>query len=143
MAKPLEGEALKAFLSHGNRTAKVAIARKDGSCTVSPVWFVMDGDDLVFNTMSTSLKGRVLRRDPRIALCVEDGEFPYGFASIEGEAVLEQLAPEELLPWATKIAARYVPAEQAEAFGRRNAVDGELLVRVRPKKVFAFSGVAD
>jgi hypothetical protein len=30
-----------------------------------------------------------------------------------------------------------VPEAEAEAFGRRNAVEGELLVRLRPEKIVA------
>jgi hypothetical protein len=33
--------------------------------------------------------------------------------------------------------------EQAEAYGRRNAVEGELLIRVSLDKVVALAGVAD
>jgi hypothetical protein len=45
--------------------------------------------------------------------------------------------------WATRIAARYMGEEQADAYGKRNAVPGELLVRVRPTKIVAVKGVAD
>jgi hypothetical protein len=34
-------------------------------------------------------------------------------------------------------------AERAEEYGRRNAVSGELLVRVTPKKVIAKKNVSD
>jgi hypothetical protein len=34
-------------------------------------------------------------------------------------------------------------AEQAEEFGRRNAVPGELLVRLVPEHVVALAGIAD
>ena len=37
----------------------------------------------------------------------------------------------DMVAWATRIAARYVPAGQAEAYGRRNGVAGELLCRLR------------
>jgi hypothetical protein len=33
-------------------------------------------------------------------------------------------------------------ATDAEAFGRRNAVRGELLVRLRPEKIVALAGIA-
>jgi hypothetical protein len=48
-----------------------------------------------------------------------------------------------MLPWSIPIAARYMGAENGEAFGRRNAVPGELLVRVRPVHVISEKGVAD
>jgi hypothetical protein len=45
--------------------------------------------------------------------------------------------------WASRIGGRYMGADKAEAFGRRNAVPGELLVRLRPGKVAAQAGIAD
>jgi hypothetical protein len=47
-----------------------------------------------------------------------------------------------VLAWATRIAARYMGADQAEAYGRRNAVPGEALVRVTPTKIIAEKDVA-
>jgi hypothetical protein len=51
--------------------------------------------------------------------------------------------PDELLDSATRIAARYIGAERAEEFGRRNAVEGELVVRLRAEHVVAVSRLAD
>ena len=42
-----------------------------------------------------------------------------------------------MLDIATRTGARYMGADRAEEFGRRNAVPGELVVRVRPTKVIA------
>jgi hypothetical protein len=44
-----------------------------------------------------------------------------------------------MLPISMQLARRYVPADQAEQFGRRNAVPGELLVRMTPTKIVAFA----
>jgi hypothetical protein len=41
--------------------------------------------------------------------------------------------------WATGIAARYMGAENAEAYGRRNAGPGKLLVRLSPTRVTAMT----
>ncbi|HEX5992238.1 MAG TPA: hypothetical protein VFY70_06680, partial [Thermomicrobiales bacterium] len=64
------------------------------------------------------------------------------FVSIEGEVSLSDDL-ETMRHWATRIAARYMGEDQADAYGRRNAVPGELLVRVRPAKIVAVKGVAD
>ena len=73
-----------------------------------------------------------------------DGEHPpFAFVLIEGEAVASELPLAELLPWSTLIASRYMGAEQAAAYGKRNAVAGELLVRVALTKVVARAGIAD
>ena len=50
---------------------------------------------------------------------------------------------DELLRFATAIGGRYMGAERAEEFGRRNAVPGELLVRVTPTRVRAEDRISD
>jgi hypothetical protein len=49
----------------------------------------------------------------------------------------------ELLHWATKIGARYMGEDKAEAFGKRNAVEGELLVRMRVERMVANKDVSN
>ena len=97
---------------------------------------MVDGDSLVFNTGSHTAKGRALARDPRASLCVDVEEPPYAFVQVQGEAELSE-DPEELVRTATVIAARYMGAERAEEFGKRNGVPGELVVRLRPVKVLS------
>jgi PPOX class probable F420-dependent enzyme len=125
-----------AFVQEGTRTGKVAIARKNGAPHVVPVWFVLDGDDFIFTTNVDTVKGRAVRRDGRVALCVDDERPPFAFVSIEGVASTSENL-DEMLPWATAIGARYMGADRAEEFGRRNAVAGEMLVRVTPERVVA------
>jgi PPOX class probable F420-dependent enzyme len=135
-------EEYREFMQEGTRTAKLATVRADGRPHVAPVWFVMDGEEIVFNTGANTVKGRNLLRDGRVALSVDDEEPPFSFVLVEGAARAEDGA-EDLLYWATRIGGRYMGEERAEEFGRRNGVPGELLVRVRPVKVVAFKDVAD
>ncbi len=134
-------EKYKRFMMEGTRTAMLATVRKDGRPHVAPIWFVLDGGDIVFNTGRDTVKGHAIRRDGRVALSVDDPTPPYAFVSIEGSVTYQDCAdiPEEGLKWGTRIAARYVGEERAEAFGRRNAVPGELLVRLTPEKIVARS----
>lgn len=142
MATPMTEPQWRAFLSEGTRTGKLATTRADGRPHLAPIWFLLDGDDLVFNTNKATVKGRTLARDGRVALCVDDDRPPFSFAVAEGRAVLsEDLA--EVRHWATRIADRYMGEDQAEAYGERNGVPGELLVRVRIEKIVAFAGIAD
>jgi PPOX class probable F420-dependent enzyme len=132
----------RGFLEQGTRTAKLAVTRRDGTPHVVPVWFVLDGDDLVFTTGADTLKGRAIRRDGRVCICVDDERPPYAYVMIEGRASVSE-EPEEMLRQAVRIGGRYMGRERAEEFGRRNAVPGELLVRVRPEKVVALDGIAE
>ncbi|HEX4832513.1 MAG TPA: PPOX class F420-dependent oxidoreductase [Trebonia sp.] len=135
MASMTDPEVL-AFLAEGTRTGKLGFTAPDGRPLVTPVWFIVEDGCLVFNTGLDTAKGKALARDPRTVLCVDWQEPPYGFVQVQGTAELSQ-DPAELLRTATAIAARYMGPEQAEEFGRRNAVPGELVVRLRPAKTLA------
>jgi len=132
----------RSFLREGTRTGKLATVRRDGRPHVVPVWFVLDGDDLVFTTGGNTVKGQAMRRDPRVCLCVDDERPPYAYLMVEGTAALSEDRA-DLLRFATAIGGRYMGAEQAERFGRRNGSPGELLVRVTPTHVTAYAGIAD
>jgi hypothetical protein len=72
---------------------------------------------------------------------VDEEVAPYAFVHIRGHVTLsEHLA--ELLHFATAIGGRYMGADRAIEFGRRNAVPGELLVRLRPERVVTAAEVA-
>ncbi|QES51481.1 PPOX class F420-dependent enzyme [Streptomyces venezuelae] len=145
MAKKMTEEEWRGFVSHSTRTGKLATVRADGSPHTAPVWFVLDGDSFLFTTGKETVKGRNLIRDGRVALCVDDDRPPFSYVVLQGHAEIRDhdADPEEMLRWASRIAGRYMGAEQAEAYGRRNAVPGELLVRVRIEKVVSESGVAE
>jgi PPOX class probable F420-dependent enzyme len=127
---------IRAFLSAGTRTGKLGYVAKDGRPLVAPVWFVVDGDDLVFNTGASTAKAGAIARDPRLVLCVDLQEPPYAFVQVQGEATVSE-DPDELLRTATAIGGRYMGADRAEEFGKRNGVPGELVVRLRPTRVVA------
>jgi PPOX class probable F420-dependent enzyme len=135
-----EGE-WREFLVEGTRTGKLATVRPDGRPHVAPVWFVVDGDDILFNTGANTVKGRNLRRTHRAALCVEDDTPPYAFVIVEGTIAISEFMP-DVRRWATAIGGRYMGEHRAEEFGRRNGVAGELLVRLTPTHVVAEHAVA-
>ncbi|SUA73509.1 PPOX class probable F420-dependent enzyme [Nocardia otitidiscaviarum] len=138
----LSDPEVREFLSAGTRTGKLAFTAADGRPVVTPIWFIVEGDELVFNTGKTSAKGKALTRDNRLALCVDLEAPPYGFVQVQGEATIsEDLA--ELVRTATAIGGRYMGPDRAEEFGKRNGVPGELVVRLRPTKVIAAFDVSD
>jgi PPOX class probable F420-dependent enzyme len=129
-------QAIVDFLSSGTRTGKLGWVAADGRPLVAPVWFVVEGDDLLFNTGANTAKGMALARDPRVVLTVDLEEPPYAFVQVQGVAeVTEEL--DEVRRIATLNGARYMGPDRAEEFGARNGVPGELGVRLRPSKVVA------
>ncbi len=140
MAKMTE-QQWRAFVSEGTRTGKLAIVRKDGSPHVVPIWFVLDGDDVVFNTGEDTVKGRAIARDGRVSMCVDDERPPYSYVQLNGRATISSDL-DELRKYATMIGGRYMGADRAEEFGRRNAVPGEVLVRLTPTRIVAEKDVS-
>lgn len=141
MASTMTKDEWQAFVSSGTRTGRAGVTSADGTPHVTPIWFLLDGDDLVFTTHESSMKGRALRRDPRVCVCVDEATPPYSFVSLWGSASLSEDL-DELRRWATALGARYMGEERAEEYGTRNGVPGELLVRVRISKVVAVRDIA-
>ena len=135
-------EEWHAFVMEGTRTGKVATARKDGRPHVVPVWFVLDGEDVVFTTTAGSVKGQALLRDRYTCMCVDDQAPPFSFVMIEGPVELSSDL-DDLRQVATRIGRRYMGDDRGEEFGARNATEGELLVRLRPAHVLAEAALAD
>ena len=102
---------VRAFLTEGTRTGKLSFLSPSGHPLVTPVWFVLEGDTVVFNTGSDTAKGRYLARDPRVSLCVDLEAPPYAFVQVQGNASLSE-QPDELVRTATLIGARYMGPER-------------------------------
>jgi PPOX class probable F420-dependent enzyme len=132
----------RAFVSQGTRTGKLSTVRADGSPHVTPVWFLLDGDDVVFNTEKDGVKGRNLARDGRFALCVDQDQPPYAFVLLQGRTDISENL-DETLHWAGRLGARYMGRDRAEEYAARNGSTGNLVVRARIEKVIAFAGIAD
>jgi len=128
--KKMAPERAMEFLQEGTRTGKIATVRDDGRPHVVPIWYVIDDGDVVFTTWHTSAKLHNLRRDGWAAVAVDDEAPPYSYLMVEGPVDISD-DPDELLRVATATGARYMGEDRAEEFGRRNAVPGEVVVRLR------------
>jgi PPOX class probable F420-dependent enzyme len=131
----------RAFLGEGSRPATFASVRPDGRPHAVPTWYAIEGDHIVFTTWHTTVKAANLRSDPRVSVVVQDPQPPYDYVSVEGEAeLIDDL--ELCRRVSTMLGAKYMGADRAEEFGKRNGVEGELVVRVMPTRIHGFSKVA-
>src|SRR5205807_873960 len=115
---------------HGPIRVRLALALDEADGTI------------VFNTGEGTVKGRNLRRAGYAAMCVDDERPPFSFVVVEGPVTLSD-DMDELRRWATAIGGRYMGEHDAEAFGARNAVPGELVARLTPERVTSAKDVAD
>ena len=139
--KKMTNEECLNFISKGTRTGKLATVNKDGSPHVVPVWFLVDGENIVFSTGIGSVKYNNMERDPRVCLSVDEEKDLYSFAKIDGTVTFSS-DPENSLKWATDIARRYMGEENAETYGKRNSGPEEVVVTITPTKIYAFADVA-
>lgn len=135
MREMTEAEAL-AFLRQGTRTGKIATVRSDGRPHVVPIWFVVDGEELVFTTWHESVKATNLAANPRAALVADLEEPPYAYVTVEGHVTISDDL-EALKAFATQIGGRYMGEDRAEEFGERNGVPGEVIVRLHIDKIIS------
>jgi PPOX class probable F420-dependent enzyme len=130
----------RSFLAAGTRLAHIALTRRVGRPHVTPVCFILDGDELAFALSPGSVKGERLAHDRRIALCVSDERQPYSFVTIEGQAHVSA-EPDQIKLVAAGIANRYYPAQPAEDFADSFVQAGFTAVRISITNVIARSGV--
>ncbi len=134
-------EETTAFLMSGTRTGKLAWVSQTGAPHVAPVWFILDGDDIIFNTHEDSGKAKALKREGRASLVVDQEEPPYAFVKVDATVSFEDDL-DRVKAVATEIGGRYMGADRAEEFGARNGVPGELIVRLTPAKVTALDDLS-
>jgi PPOX class probable F420-dependent enzyme len=131
-----------AFCEAPVRPAILSTVRTDGRPHSAPIWYALEGHDFLFMTGHDTVKGRNLRRDPRLALCIQDDRPPFTYVLVEGAAELEADL-QVVRTWAERIGGRYMGPHRAEEYGARNGVPGEMLVRVQTLRISGVRDVAD
>jgi PPOX class probable F420-dependent enzyme len=128
-----------AFLDAPPRCAKLATIRADGSPHVVPVWFIFDGEQLIFTAGPASVKVKNILRDGRAAICVDEDTPPFHYVLLEGQVEVMDPSVEGARHWGAIIGGRYMGMERTDEFGRR--AEGEWVMRMIPEKVIAYKNV--
>jgi PPOX class probable F420-dependent enzyme len=113
------------FLSEGRKVLHVATIGKDGMPHLAPMWYVMDGDRIVFRSFSKSQKIVNLMRDPRLTVLAEEGDSYGELRGLSIQANAELISdPSYIVETYRNLAGKYsffddgptdVPADAAEA----------------------------
>jgi PPOX class probable F420-dependent enzyme len=135
----MSSSQVQAFLE-APRHAIAAVHRPDGAPQLSPIWFLYENERLYFSSSLDSAKCRQLRRDPRIALCIDAGHPDARAVSISGTAeLLTDESPERAdLEW--RILRRYHESDEA-AHRWEASIEAEgpaALVVVSPEKIIGW-----
>jgi len=138
-ANRMNSSQIQAFLAAA-RHAIAAVLRPDGTPQLSPIWFLYENERLYFSSSLSSAKCRHLRRDPRIALCIDAGHPDARAVSISGTAeLLTEESPERAdLEW--RILRRYHESDE-DAHRWEASVEAEgpnALVAVSPERIIGW-----
>ena len=68
----------------------------DGRPLVTPIWFIVEHGELLFNTGADTPKGRAIARDPRLVITVDVQEPPFAYVQVQGVATTDT-DPDELI----------------------------------------------
>jgi len=99
----LHDPAIRAFLERP-RFATLSTVNADGAPFSAVVWYALEGDRILFNSARGRRWPANLRRDPRVALMIEEG---YNYVQLVGRVHIiddQQAAQEQM----AKITARYI-----------------------------------
>ena len=107
----------------------------DGFAQVQPVWFEVDGNDLLVNTTRERRKGRNLEDDPRATLLVIDPDDDGRWIEIRGDVDLIACGAEAQLDRLTR---RYTRHERFYGWVypvERRELETRVIVRIHPRRI--------
>jgi len=134
--KKMDENEINDFLTEGTRTGKLATVREDGRLHVAPIWFVWNEGKIIFGTGDSSIKAQNIRHNPQVSISVDEESPPYAFVIIQGTAKFSD-NKKDILKWNTILGGRYMGEKLAAVYGKRNSVEGSLLVEVTPTKMIS------
>jgi PPOX class probable F420-dependent enzyme len=112
----------------------LATVMKDGTPQVTPVWCDYDGTYVRFNSAKGRLKDKNVRRNPHVAISVQDPEDPYRYITVRGEIteVTENGADDHI----DSLAKKYMGQDK---YPFRAPGEVRVTYRIRPERVLAWS----
>ena len=110
-------------------TASLTTIGPDGAPHTAPVWFLLDGSEILLSTFEGMQKHRNVERDPRVSLCLVDPDEPMRYVELRGSVVVED-DPDKALP--DRIVQKHGYSDAA-AFDRPDR--RRVVFRLRPTKV--------
>jgi PPOX class probable F420-dependent enzyme len=110
--------------------ANLGTLMHDGSPQVTPVWVDFDGKHVRVNSALGRVKDKNMRRDPRVALSIQDPENPYRYLEIRGKVVeITQNGADEHI---NKLTQKYLGKPE---YPYRKPGEVRVVYKIEPQKV--------
>jgi PPOX class probable F420-dependent enzyme len=108
----------EAFLSEPGCIMDIATLDADGGPSLAPIWFIYEEGRIWFTPRQHSDWLKNIRRDPRVALCIDETAIPYRKVVVRGQATVDHEVGNDD-KWRDRyrrIAQRYIPLDDANAY---------------------------
>ena len=129
-------EERKVFLQE-HRLAIVGVERLDAPPQLSPVYYVMDGDDLLISTTETRAKAKVIRRNSPVSVCVLGEQPPFPYLTVYGSGRIEtDGAVDVMMAVGGAMAGNPLPESVRPAIEERAKTEERVVLRVTPQSYF-------
>ena len=120
-----------------NRLCVVGFARKAGPPSLSPVYYFLDGEDIVISTTASRAKARAVRRNPEVTVCVLAESMPFAYLTVYGRGrVVEEGAADVMMRIGGIMAGSALPETARPAIEERARNEGRVVLRITPQSFF-------
>jgi len=119
--------------------AVLATVDGKGRPHATPIWYMLDGDEIVLSVGRGGQKHRNLERNPEVTLVIDSRKVPYYALMLSG-AVEIGAALDDAQKLA--LASRYLGEEIGKRYVEMTAGDDSVSLRLKPRKVMEFNGRA-
>ena len=120
-----------------HRTCVFGYGRKAHGPSMSCVYYVMDGDDILVSSMLGRAKSKAVKRDGRVSLCVLDEKWPPTYITVYGDATVEKFGGDDLLIAICELMAEQpMPNEEREKLRKLAIKEERCVIRIKPRSTF-------
>jgi PPOX class probable F420-dependent enzyme len=130
-------ERMEFVRSH--RTAIFGYNRKNDGPSMSIIYYVMDGDEILVSTMAERGKAKAVRRSPKISLCVLDEKWPPTYLQVYCDATIEtdlEAATDLMMRIAGVMAGQPMPDSVRPNIKQGAINEQRVVLRLRPYQTF-------
>jgi PPOX class probable F420-dependent enzyme len=117
-----------------HRLCVVGYARENGPPALSPVYYAMDGGDLLISTTATRAKATAIRRNPAVSVCVLGEAMPFPYLTVYGHGRIEETnVVETMMKVGERMTGNPIPDAARPAIEKRAQDEQRVVLRVTPQ----------
>ena len=129
-------EERRQFLE-SHRLAVLGVERAGKPPHLSPVYYALDGDEILVSVTETRVKTALIRRAGRLTLCVLHEEFPFPYLRVEGRGqIVAEGAADVMMLIGGKMQGRDLPDSMRPAIEERARNEQRVVLRVTPESYY-------